>query len=710
MSTPEQIHTQDGPIEPAEVEAAVAEAFTAAGTHAGGLPADITARAIAAAATRAGTPAMDAVHDAVEEALMAAGYPAVARAFILNRQRRAEIRQAKEILGVRDELELTVNAVKVLERRYLLRDATGRVTETPAQLMRRVARAVAAAEARDPGRPAATDAPLTGPRDPDAAEALFYEVMSNLELLPNSPTLMNAGTSLGQLSACFVLPVADSIDDIFTAVRNMAVIHQSGGGTGFSFSRLRPRGDLVRSTMGIASGPVSFMRVFDAATDVIKQGGRRRGANMGILRVDHPDILDFIAAKERDDAFANFNISVAVTDEFMAAARRGDDYALINPRTGQPTRRLSARHVLELLVTSAWRTGDPGVVFLDAINRDNPTPALGPMEATNPCGELPLLPHESCNLGSINLARMIRGGAVDWDRLRRTVHIGVRFLDDVIDANHYPVPEIAAMTLQNRKIGLGLMGLADALLTLGIPYDSDQALAFAEELMGFVRAEAWRASAALAAERGPFPGFAGSVHDRPGKTPVRNATVTSIAPTGTISIIAGCSSGIEPLFALAYVRNVMEGAHLVEVNARFEAAARERGLGSHDLMARVARTGSIRGMDDLPEDMRRVFVTDIDIAPAWHVRMQAAFQRHCDNAVSKTINLPADATVDDVRAAFVLAHELGCKGITVFRYGCKGRQVLYRGGDIPPGSGEVTTLVSAASEYADGCPDGRCEL
>ncbi|MSQ24736.1 MAG: adenosylcobalamin-dependent ribonucleoside-diphosphate reductase [Dehalococcoidia bacterium] len=596
-----------------------------------------------------------------------------------------------------DDRRLSVNALQVLERRYLLRDDAGALIETPLQMFQRVAHAIAAAEARFGG-------------DPAAREREFLAAMTSRQFLPNSPTLMNAGAPLGQLSACFVIPVPDSIAEIFESVRVMALIHQSGGGTGFNFSRLRPKGDVVRSTHGVASGPVSFMRVFDTATDVIKQGGKRRGANMGILRADHPDILDFIESKGAAGVLSNFNISVAVTDAFMDAVEHSNGYALINPRTGAEVRRLSARHVFDLIATSAWKSGDPGLVFVDAINRGNPTPSLGDLESTNPCGELPLLPYESCNLGSVNLATMARDGAFDYAALRRAVRLGVRFLDDVIEVNHYPVDAIAAITRANRKVGLGVMGFADALIALGVPYDSDRAIALASEIMGAVQEEGRAASAALARERGPFPNWRGSIHDVPGAPPLRNATVTSIAPTGTISIIAGCSSGIEPLFALSFIRSVMEGSRLMESNPAFQRVAGERGFSSPGLMSQVAHTGSIHDMPQVPEDVRRIFVTDFDIAPAWHVKMQAAFQRHCDNAVSKTINLPASATVADVRDTLLLAYRLQCKGITVFRNGSKGEQVLYRGSDLPDAT-DHGDFVVASPEYAGGCPDPAvCEF
>lgn len=691
------IRKRDGRIatfQPEKIEAAVRKAFEATRVVAGEHPRIVAEEVVRLLETRMGegVPTVEQVQDAVEEVLMAGGHAPVAKAYILYRHRRTEIRNAKQLLGVQDELKLSINAIRVLERRYLLRDELGGLAETPIALFRRVARAVAAAESRFGG-------------DTAEAEELFFSAMRDLEFLPNSPTLMNAGAPLGQLSACFVIPVEDSIAAIFDAVKSMALIHQSGGGTGFSFSRLRPRGDIVRSTSGIASGPVSFMRVFDTGTEVIKQGGKRRGANMGILRVDHPDILEFIQAKDQPGMLANFNVSVAATDAFMEAAEKGEDYGLINPRTHREVRRLNARHVFNLIASSAWKTGDPGMVFIDEVNRGNPTPRLGVMESTNPCGELPLLPYESCNLGSINLVRMVSDHVLDWEKLAHTTRMAVRFLDDVVETNHYPLPEVEAITKGNRKIGLGVMGFADALVMLGIPYDSGEGLAFARDLMAFILRQARGASEGLARQRGVFPNYGGSVYDRPGGPHLRNSTVTSVAPTGTISIIAGCSSGVEPLFALSYVRKVLEGARLLEVNPLFEKVARDRGFYSQGLLARVARTGTLKDMDDVPADVRRLFVTDFEITPEWHVRMQAAFQEHCDNAVSKTINLPEDATIDDVRGAYQLAYRLKCKGITVFRYGSRGQQVLYRGDAMAE-----EPLVTAGAEYSGGCPDPACEF
>jgi len=574
------------------------------------------------------------------------------------------------------EVPVNANALVVLTKRYLQKDPEGAPVEDARGLFWRVAAAIAAEEAKYDKSPYAPQ---------DLARA-FYDLMTGMRFLPNSPTLMNAGAPLGQLAACFVLPVGDSMEEIFDAVKFAALIHKSGGGTGFSFSRLRPKKSRVGSTGGVASGPVSFMRIFNTATEQVKQGGTRRGANMGILRVDHPDILEFITCKERENELQNFNISVALTERFMQAVEKGEDYDLVDPRDGRVVGRQSAAEVFALLVRKAWESGDPGIVFIDRINRDNPTPALGAIESTNPCGEQPLLPYEACNLGSVNLSAFYAPDApdgIDWKGLAETVHLAVRFLDNVIDASRYPLDQITEMVHANRKIGLGLMGFADLLFLLGIPYDSTEALGLAEKVMETIQGEARSASKTLAAERGPFPAYAESVFGKRNLGPYRNATTTTIAPTGTLSIIAGCSSGIEPLFALAFSRHVMDGEKLVEANPHFVAAMKTAGAYSESLMEEVTRKGSIAHIGMLPEELREVFVTAMDIEPVWHLKMQAAFQKYTDNAVSKTVNLPGAATKEDIREIYWLAYELGCKGVTVYRDGCKSNQVLCTGDGAP---------------------------
>lgn len=568
-------------------------------------------------------------------------------------------------------IELSKNALTVLERRYLTRDADGKLTETPDGMFRRVAKAVASA-----------DKAFDSDTDVNKTAEGFYNMMAQLRFMPNSPTLMNAGKALGQLSACFVLPVSDSMTDIFEAVKNAALIHQSGGGTGFSFSRLRPAGATVRSTGGVASGPVSFMRVFNAATEAVKQGGTRRGANMGILRVDHPDILGFIRCKSDNSEINNFNISVGLTEKFMMAVESGSEFELHDPRDGSVTGTLNAREVFELIVDMAWKNGEPGIVFLDRLNRDNVVPTVGDIESTNPCGEQPLLPYESCNLGSINLSRMLReeGGvfSVDYDLIGKTVDEAMHFLDNVIEINQYPLPQIKKMTLATRKVGLGVMGFADMLYRLGVAYNSEEGVAAAEKVMGFINARAHRASIALAEKRGSFELFEESTLKGRAKA-YRNATCTTIAPTGTISIICGASSGIEPLFALSFVRNVMDNDELPQVDPYFERLARQEGFYSDELMRRIAREGTLKHMEEIPERIRRIFVTAHDIEPGYHIRMQAAFQKHTDNAVSKTVNFSNSASRDDVAEVFISAFKLDCKGVTIYRDGSRSEQVLYVG-------------------------------
>ncbi len=588
-------------------------------------------------------------------------------------------------------LKLSDNSLRVLEKRYLKKDGNGKVEETPHELFSRVARTIAGADR------------IFRKSEEEVAklEKEFYDMISGLEFMPNSPTLMNAGRELSQLSACFVLPIEDSMNSIFDSIKATALIHKSGGGTGFSFSRLRSKASIVNSTGGTASGPISFMKVFDAATQAVKQGGTRRGANMGILRVDHPDIMDFIVCKESDKEINNFNISVAITEDFMRHAVKNEDYELIDPHSNKVTRKLNAKTVFDLMVKMAHKNGEPGIVFIDRINNDNPTPNLGKIESTNPCGEQPLLPFESCNLGSINIYALLKEDSsgkldIDWDRLKKIVHLSVHFLDNVIEVNKYPLAEIDKMTKQTRKVGLGIMGWASALAKMMIPYNSEDALKLGEKLMSFILTESRKESTALALQRGMFPAYKGSIYEKDGLK-LRNATLTTIAPTGTISIIAGpCSSGIEPMFAISYFRaNVLDNDKMIEIEAAFKEVMEARGLYSRKLMEKIAEKGSIQDIEEIPADIRKAFVTAHDITPEWHIRMQAVFQKYTDNAVSKTVNFHQDATIEEVRSVYLLAYEMGCKGVTIYRDKSRDEQVLNIGTKEAPKQVNLATAQMA---------------
>jgi ribonucleoside-diphosphate reductase alpha chain len=693
---PGRLRRRDGAVvrfDPVRIEAAVARA--ARETRQDQVPAaDIAAAVSAQLAGQLGRrlPGVEDVQDAVEQELSVRGFADVARAYADYRRGRAALREAKNALGVRDDLKLSLGPVAVLAERYLLRDEHGRVTESTGEMLDRAASFVAAAEetwSRGSG--------------PEWAEK-FAGSMRQLEFLPNSPTLMNAGTGIGMLSGCVVLPVDDSLGSIFRALADAAVLHQAGAGTGYSFSQLRPLGDTVASTRGTASGPVSFLSVFDTAASVLAQGGRRRGASMAVLDVSHPDIAEFIDAK-RAGGLEHFNLSVAVPGRFMRAVVTGSAHRLVNPRTGRTVARVPAAQLFERICEAAWQGGDPGLLFTDRINCDNPLPALGRIEATNPCGEVPLLPYESCNLGSVNVARFVTGGRVDFRRLSAAVQLAVRFLDDVIDVSRYPLAELEQASRATRKVGLGAMGLAELLAMLGVPYDSAAAIRLTSRIFRVIQAEARSASAALAARRGPFPLYAQSTHARRGIGPLRNAQLTSVAPTGTISLIAGTTSGIEPIFALAYQRHIL-GRQIAEANALFERTARERGFYTPELMAEVARTGTVGQNLAVPADVRAAFVTALEISPGWHLKMQAAVQRHVDAAVAKTVNLQASATPADVQALYLAAWRAGVKGITVYRYGARPGQVLTLASPARPSGASVQVHAG----YSGGCGGHICEF
>ncbi len=706
-------------------------------------------------------PHVEKIQDYVEEELMRYSdgkklFTDVARSYILYRENRTIIREEKRRLGISDDLKLSLNAATVLESRYLLKDMDGKIIETPRRLFKRVADSIGIVEGvydfftyleanlqkereistlprldqfqRRSMRVAfksifgrdATDSDMkeleefltTHKNSASFYSERFLQMMTSMDFMPNSPTLMNAGTDLGQLSACFVIPVGDDIDSIFDSLKLTAKIHKSGGGTGFSFSSLRPRDDIVGSSKGVASGPVSFMKIFDVTTEVIKQGGKRRGANMGILRYDHPDIMEFINSKDTENQkLRNFNISVGMDSVFFERLDRDENVDLINPRTGKVEKQVKASLIWNSIISQAWKTADPGLIFLDEINRHNTVPNVGKIESTNPCGEQPLLPYESCNLGSINLSKFVLDGKIDFARMERIIRDAVRFLDDVIDANLFPDQHIYDMTHRTRKIGLGLMGFADMLAELRIPYDSKEALGIAEEVMSFLQDISHDESSRLASERGCFPAWKGSKWEAAG-IKMRNSTTTTIAPTGTISIIADCSSSIEPYFALSFVRHVLSGKTLVEKNRYLEAELKKRGLYSEALMIQIAETGNLEHTD-LPQDIKRIFRTAHEISPDWHIMMQATFQRYCDSGVSKTINLHAEATPEDIEKAYRMAFDLKCKGITVYRDRSKSEQVLYSGEkEKKPAVEEVREpkLIVLEGSFDPACPDGKCDL
>jgi ribonucleoside-diphosphate reductase alpha chain len=610
-------------------------------------------------------PNVEQIQDLVEKTLMENGHAKTAKAYILYRQKHNELREQKEeILGIPSDTKFSINALKILQQRYLLKDINGKVIETPEQLFRRVAANIAKADENQKEF------------NPQQSEEIFYNLMANKDFMPNSPTLMNAGASLQQLAACFVLPVEDSIPDIFECLKKTAIIQQTGGGTGFNFSQLRPRGDTVSTTKGTSSGPVSFIKIFDTLTNAMKQGGKRRGANMGILNVDHPDIIEFITSKEKEGEMTNFNISVGITDKFMKAVENNTDYDLINPHTGKAVNRLNARSVFDLIVTSAWNNGEPGIIFTDRIESTNPTPKAGKITAVNPCGEQPLLPYEACNLGSINVSNFCKEKSIDWERLAITVKNAIHFLDNVIDMSDYRIPEVEKIVKANRKIGLGIMGFADLLFEMEIAYNSEEGIKTAEKLMKFIQTEAKKASEKLGEQKGSFPYFPESVYPKQGYKTMRNATVTTIAPAGTLSMIVDTSSGIEPLYALVYTKHVLDGTELLYTNRFFEHALQSADTYSKDLMRKVSKAGSISRINEIPYELKKIYVVAEDIAPQWHVRIQAAFQKYTDNAVSKTINFPANGTIENIKDAFLLAYGLGCKGLTIYRDKSRTNQVL----------------------------------
>ena len=632
------------------------------------------------------TPSVEEIQDSVEKTLMEEGHSKTAKAYILYRFKRSQERAKRAlILGEgheEDNLKFSNNSLQVLEKRYLLKDKEGNLIETPKQMVRRIAHNIAQAEYNY----GATEEQI------HEVEESYYNLIANLDFLPNTPTIMNAGTKIQQLSACFVLPVEDSMEGIFKSVMDTALIHKSGGGTGFSFTRLRPSNDLVRSTSGVASGPVSFMKVFDAATEVIKQGGKRRGANMGILRVDHPDILRFIECKADMKSLQNFNISVAATDKFMQAVKDDTDYELINPKDKAVVGKLQARDVFALITNNAWKNGDPGFIFIDKINAGHPGKNVGEIESTNPCGEQPLLPYESCNLGSINLNNFIKddNSDVNWDKLRECIRLSVRFLDDVIDMNKYPIPELAEMANKTRKIGLGIMGFADLLYELGVKYNSEEGYQLAEKVMKFFKDESYQMSGELAELRGTYPAWEGSDHHKENRK-MRNTCCLTIAPTGTIGMLAEASGGCEPTYAISYIKNVMDGTELIYTNRIFERISKERGFNSPDLMRKIAKIGTVQNIEEVPQDVRDVFVTAQDIAPEDHVKMQASFQKYVDSSISKTINFPNSATIDDVKKSYLTAWGMGCKGITIYRDGSRDNQVLNIGEVNKEKSPELST-------------------